>query len=60
MTDQNRLENLDADGIAAALSACGNDMSQEQAVAISQFIENIGGIENAMLAVEMLKELEAA
>ena len=60
MTDPIRIQDLDADLIKAALSGDGTDISHEQAAAISDFIDSIGGIENAMLAVEMLKDLEEA
>jgi hypothetical protein len=35
-------------------------ISPRQVIALQQFIEDIGGIENAYAAVEMLSELEDA
>jgi hypothetical protein len=60
MTDPIRIRDLDADRIKAALCGDGSEITDEQAAAISDFIDSIGGIENAMLAVEMLKDLDEA
>ncbi len=38
----------------------GSEVDEEQAAAIKQFIEDIGGLENALVAVDMLDELEKA
>jgi hypothetical protein len=54
------LLDLPADKIAALLTKDGNDVSPEQAAALQEFIENIGGLENARAAVEMLSQLRKA
>ena len=38
----------------------GSEVDEEQAAALKQFIEDIGGLENAMAAVDMLDGLEKA
>ena len=42
------------------LSEEGNDLSPEQVRALHEFIDRIGGIENATLAIEMLDKLDNA
>jgi len=46
------------DEIAELLAAEDSDLNEGQAAAVQEFIEDIGGIENAYQAVEMLKQLE--
>jgi len=36
------------------------ELTMEQAQAVQQFIRRIGGLENALLAVDMLLEIESA
>ena len=60
MADILRIQDLPADKIAALLSADGTRLSAAQVAALREFIEDIGGIENARTAVEMLSELEEA
>ncbi|MBX7168447.1 MAG: hypothetical protein K1X74_19075 [Pirellulales bacterium] len=54
-----RLENLPIEMIEEALRAAQGPVSFEMLVAVQQFVDRIGGIENAYLAVQMLQELEA-
>lgn len=60
MDDEYRIEDLAADEIAELLAEEGADLDDDQALALKQFIEQIGGIENALLAVEMLGQIEKA
>ena len=60
MSDEIRVQDLEADEIAALLSWKGSDLTEEQAAALREFIEHIGGIENACNAIEMLSDLEEA
>jgi hypothetical protein len=55
-----RLQDLSAEEIAALLAKSGNDVSPQQAIALQEFIEDIGGMENANAAVEMLSQLRRA
>ena len=60
MSDEIRVQDLEADEIAELLSQKGSDLTEEQAAALREFIEHIGGIENACNAIEMLSDLEEA
>jgi hypothetical protein len=60
MNDRLRLQDLSAEAIAAVLSSTDCDTTPEQLLAIEQFVERIGGIANARLAIEMLSQLERA
>jgi hypothetical protein len=55
MSDMIRLEDLSADEIAELL-----ELPPDQAGAILQFVQNVGGIENAYDAVEMLEQVRDA
>ena len=55
-----RVQDLSATEIAEILAADGNDLTADEATALQKFIEDIGGLENALAAVEMLEELEQA
>ncbi len=55
-----RVQDLSATEIAEILAADGNDLTADEATALQKFIEDIGGFENALAAVEMLEELEQA
>ena len=55
-----RVQDLSATEIAEILAADGNDLTADEATALQKFIEDIGGFENALTAVEMLEELEQA
>ena len=55
-----RIQDLPAEEIAALLAKDGSDVSPQQVVALQEFIEDIGGMENACAAVEMLSQLRRA
>ena len=52
------IRDLDTVQIARLLSADNDTLSTAEVAALQEFIEEIGGIENASSAVEMLLELE--
>ena len=54
MSDGIRLETLRAADLRDVLDAPRDELRQE----VEQFLERIGGWENAWLAVELLEELE--
>ena len=60
MDDEIDIQDLAADEIRELLLEEGSEVDEEQAAAIKQFIEDIGGLENALAAVAMLDELEKA
>jgi hypothetical protein len=60
MSDEIRIQDLSAAEIAELLAEDGNHLNTQQAAALQKFIEDIGGLENAFAAVEMLGELEQA
>ena len=60
MTNPLRVHELSAEALAAALTSLDSDTTPEQLLAIEQFVERIGGIENARLAIEMLSQIERA
>jgi hypothetical protein len=53
-----RLDNLPADAILAVLTTDPRDLLDEERFAVNDFIERIGGRENALLAAQMLCGLE--
>ncbi len=57
MSNSRSIENLSADEIRVALATA---MSDEETEAIQEFVDKVGGIDNAILAVEMLYDLEDA
>ncbi len=60
MSHEIRIQDLTASEIAELLAEDGRPLTRQQAVALRQFVEDIGGVENAFAAVEMLDELERA
>ena len=60
MDDEIRIQDLAADEIRELLLEEGSEVDEEQAAAIKQFLEDIGGLENALAAVAMLDGLEKA
>jgi hypothetical protein len=60
MSHEIRIQDLSAAEIAELLAEDGSHLNTEQAAALRKFIEDIGGLENAFAAVEMLGELEQA
>lgn len=60
MAEPLRVQDFSAAEIAALLEADGSRLDAEQIAALQEFIAEIGGIENARSAVEMLGQLEDA
>lgn len=53
-----RIDDLPAEQLQAALAVDRDELPAEEALAIEEFVARIGGRENAILAVELLGELE--
>ncbi len=60
MDDEIEIQDLAADEIRELLSLEGSELDEQQAAALKTFIEDIGGLENALAAVAMLDSLEEA
>jgi len=60
MAESIRIQDMMPDEIAELLAAEHRDLTEEQAGALQEFIEHIGGVENACNAVEMLSQLDKA
>ncbi len=60
MDDEIAIQDLAACEIRELLLEEGSAVDEEQASALKQFIEDIGGLENALAAVAMLDRLEKA
>jgi hypothetical protein len=60
MDDEIAIQDLAAYEIRELLLEEGSEVDEEQAAALKQFIEDIGGLENALAAVAMLDRLERA
>ena len=60
MDDEIAIQDLAAYEIRELLLEEGSEVDEEQAAALKQFIEDIGGLENALAAVAMLDQLEKA
>lgn len=59
-THSPKLDDLGPDGIELLLTLAPADRGEEIAPAIADFLERIGGLENARLAIAMLRRLETA
>ncbi len=53
-----RLDDLPAEELLVALTTDPRDLLDEERFAVNDFIERIGGRENALLAAQMLCDLE--
>ena len=60
MDDEIEIQDLAADEIRELLMLEGSELNEQQAAALKQFIQDIGGMENALAAIAMLDELEKA
>ena len=60
MDDEIEIQDLEAYEIRELLLDQGSEVGEEQAAAIKQFIEDIGGLENALAAIDMLDSLQKA
>jgi hypothetical protein len=55
-----RLEDQSAETLAEQLAADSAELTVEELLAVERFVEQIGGLENARLAVDMLAKLDRA
>ena len=53
-----QIDNLPADQLRTALSVRLDELPEEEALAVRDFIRRIGGRENAMAAVDLMEEME--
>jgi hypothetical protein len=60
MPETVRIQDLAADEIRDLLLEEGSELDEQQAAALKEFIEEIGGMDNALAALAMLSQLEAA
>jgi hypothetical protein len=60
MNEHVRIQDLSAAEIAAAIAASHAELSMEELLAVEEFVDRIGGIRNAQLAIDMLYKLEDA
>ncbi len=60
MDDEIRIQDLAADEIRELLLEEGRELDEQQAAALKQFIEDIGGMENALAAIALLEGLDRA
>lgn len=55
-----RIEDLATEDLANLLRARGDELSDDEAEAVQDFVARVGGIENALLAIEMLTRIDRA
>ncbi|MBI2823413.1 MAG: hypothetical protein HYX69_01840 [Planctomycetia bacterium] len=55
-----RIQDLTAAEIEAAVEAADIDLGVDEILAVEEFVDRIGGLANARLAIEMLGKLEDA
>lgn len=60
MDDEIEIQDLATDEIRELLLEEGSELDEHQAVALKEFIRDIGGMENALAAIAMLDQLEKA
>lgn len=60
MSESVRIQDLAVDEIRELLSEEGCELDEQVAAALQEFVHEIGGLENAMSAIEMLSDLEDA
>jgi hypothetical protein len=60
MDEYFRIDDLSAGDMKSILSADLDQLDDDQVLAIKDFVIRVGGLRNARMAVEMLKELEQA
>jgi hypothetical protein len=58
--EASRFEDLSAERIKAAFQADRRELTEEQVLAIRDFLIDIGGVDNALAAIELLSQLEQA
>ena len=60
MSQSTRIQDLSPAEISSAIEATGLDLSFEELIEVEDFVERIGGLANARLAVRMLGTLDEA
>jgi len=60
MSRFSRIQDLTAAEIEAAINAADLELGVDEMLAVQDFVEQIGGLANARLAIEMLSKLEDA
>ena len=55
-----RIQDLTAAEIEAAIDAANVELGIDEIMAVQDFVDQIGGLANARLAIEMLSKLEDA
>ena len=55
MDDEIRIQDLAADEIRELLLEEDSELDEQQAAALKQFVQDIGGIENALAALDHLE-----
>ena len=60
MSQDTRIQDMSPAAIAQLLAVPDYLLNEDQATAVRDFVDRIGGIENAWLAVELLSQTESA
>ena len=60
MDDEIHIQDLATDEIRELLLEEGSELDEQQAAALKEFVQEIGGMENALAAFAMLDQLEEA
>ena len=60
MVDGYDINDLTADELAELLADDGANVTPQQACMLRQFVTDIGGMENALLAIDVLQQLKKA
>lgn len=60
MSPSTRIQDLSPAEISSAIESTGLDLSFEELIEVEDFVERIGGLANARLAVRMLGVLDEA
>ena len=59
MNDNLRIEELTAIQLKALLAHSGDELSDDQIAALHDFLDRVGSLENAQMAVKMLSRMAA-
>jgi len=60
MSQSNRIQDRSPAEIFTAIEAADADLSFEELIEVEDFVERIGGLANARLAIQMLDKLDEA
>ena len=60
MSHSTRIQDRSPADISAAIEATDLDLSFEELIEVEDFVDRIGGLANARLAIQMLERLEEA